>query len=71
MPPASTTSPGRHGEAALLLCEALKVFRDTLGDDHPRTRTVAANYARLLRAHFRDDPALAELEAVVGADIGK
>ena len=35
------------------------------------TRKIAAFYAIFLRAHFPDDPALAELEAAFGPDIGR
>ena len=55
----STTSPpfwpntGRHEEAEPLYRQALEVFRAGLGDDHARTRRIAGNYARLLRARFR------------------
>ncbi len=42
-----------------------------MGEDHPNTRQLAGQYARLLLAQFSDDPALAELEAAFGPDIGR
>ena len=61
----------RAGEARGLYAQALGVFRAALGAAHPHTRQVAGNYADLLRRHFPDDPALAELEAAFGAGIGR
>ena len=61
---------GRHKEAEPLLRQALQVSRKTLGDAHGKTRRIAGNYARLLRARFPDSPALAQLRAVFGNDIG-
>ena len=49
---------------------ALSIMR-LVADPPGTTRKVATNYARLLRAHFPDDPALAELEAAFGPDIGR
>ncbi len=62
---------GRYDEAEPLYAQMMPILRGKLGDDHPDTRTGAANYARLLRAQFPDDPALAELEAAFGPDIGR
>ncbi len=62
---------GRYGEAEPLYVEALEVSRNALGDEHQYTRKIAAIYAIFLRAHFPDDPALAELEAAFGPDIGR
>ena len=62
---------GRYDEAGPLYAQMMPIVRGKLGDDHPNTRAGAANYARLLRAHFPDDPALAELEATFGPDIGR
>ena len=61
---------GRHNEAETLYREALEVFRASLGDDHARTRRIAANYARLLRARFPDSPVLGQLRAAFGENIG-
>ena len=61
---------GRNEEAEPLYRQALEVFRATLGDDHAKTRRIAGNYARLLRARFPDSPALAQLRAAFGEDIG-
>ncbi|MFK7943521.1 MAG: tetratricopeptide repeat protein [Paracoccaceae bacterium] len=61
---------GKPKEARALFAESLAIFRKALGEDHPNTKQVAGNYAKLLRQHFPDDPALAELEAVFGEDIG-
>ena len=60
----------RPAEAEALFRQALPILRKALGDEHPNTKTVAGNYARLLRAHF-PDPALAELEAAFGPEIGR
>ena len=60
----------RYEEAEPLSREALEVLRAALGDDHASTRRVAGNYARLLRARFPDSPALAQLRAAFGEDIG-
>ncbi len=62
---------GRHDEAGPLYAQMMPILRGKLGDDHPTTRVVAANYAIFLRAHFPDDPVLAELEAAFGPDIGR
>ena len=61
---------GRNEDAEPLYRQALEVFRATLGDDHAKTRRIAGNYARLLRARFPDSPALAQLRAAFGEDIG-
>jgi hypothetical protein len=54
-----------------LFAESLAIFRKALGDNHPNTKQVANNFARLHRAQFPDDPALVELEATFGPEIGK
>ena len=61
---------GRYEEAEPLYRQALEVFRVALGDDNARTRRIARNYARLLRARFPDSPALAQLRAAFGEEIG-
>ena len=61
---------GRFQEAETLYREALEVFRAALGDDHARTRRIAKNYARLLRARFPDSAALAQLRVEFGEDVG-
>lgn len=61
---------GRHAEARPLYARAVPIARQTLGDGHRNTRAGADNYASLLRAHFPDDEALAELEAAFGPEIG-
>ncbi|MEM1298193.1 MAG: tetratricopeptide repeat protein [Pseudomonadota bacterium] len=62
---------GRFDEAKPLFREALAVARQVLGDAHPHTRIGAKNLAKLLRERFPEDPALAELEAAFGSDIGR
>jgi hypothetical protein len=62
---------GQFDEVKLLSAEALDILKSSMGTDHPNTKTVGVNRARFLRAHFPDDPALAELEATFGPDIGK
>ena len=62
---------GRPGEAEPLFRQAVEILRNALGNDHPTTREIATNYAIFLRNHFPDDPALAELEAAFGPDIGR
>ncbi|MFK7944918.1 MAG: tetratricopeptide repeat protein, partial [Paracoccaceae bacterium] len=54
-----------------LYAKALEIQMSALGEDHPNTRKNAEQYLSLLRKHFPDDPALAELEATFGPDIGK
>ena len=61
---------GRYGEAEPLFRQALEVFRAALGDDHASTRRAARNYAELLRGHFPDSPALAELRSAFGENVG-
>ena len=61
---------GRYEEAEPLLGEALGVFREALGDEHAKTRRVAANYARLLRARSPGSPTLVQLRAAFGEGIG-
>ncbi len=61
----------RGDEARALYAESLAVTQALFGVDHPNTRKVAGNMSRLLREHFPDDPALAELEATFGSEIGK
>ena len=61
---------GRHEEAESLYRHALEVLRAALGDDHASTRRVAGNYVLLLRRRFPDNPALAQLRAAFGEDIG-
>ena len=60
----------RYEEAEPLYRQALEVFRAALGDDHARARRIAGSYARLLRTRFPDSPALAQLRAAFGEDIG-
>ncbi|MFK7943500.1 MAG: tetratricopeptide repeat protein [Paracoccaceae bacterium] len=62
---------GKPKEARPLYAEQLEIKLKTIGQDHPSTQLGAANYAILLRAHFPDDPALKDLEATFGPDIGK
>ncbi|MEL7467365.1 MAG: tetratricopeptide repeat protein [Pseudomonadota bacterium] len=62
---------GRYDEARPLYAEQLEIKLKAIGKEHPSTKLGAVNYVRLLRAHFPDDPALAELEATFGADIGR
>ena len=50
---------------------AIEGFSEALGNDHPHTKSLAQQFSSLLREHFPDDPALAELEATFGPDIGK
>ncbi len=50
---------------------AYAVYIRVMGEDHPETKKLANQYARFLRAQFPDDPALAELEAAFGPDIGR
>ena len=61
---------GGHGEAERLYRQALEVSRAARGDEHPRTRRTAGNYARLLRTQFPDHPAPAELNAAFGENVG-
>ena len=62
----------RRGRNLLKKAVAIWPFK-ALGDDHPNTQSaVAANLRKSCSAkHFPDDPALAELEATFGPDIGK
>lgn len=62
---------GRYDEARPMHAQKHEIEVKALGLDHPQTKRGAANYARLLRAHFPDDPALAELESTFGPDIGR
>lgn len=61
---------GRFDDAKPLWEQMHDIHLDRLGLDHPNTRRGAQNYARLLRHHSPDDPALADLQAAFGADIG-
>ena len=61
---------GRYEEAEPLFRQALEVFRAALGDDHASTWRAAGNYARFLRKWFHDSPALAELRAAFGENVG-
>ena len=62
---------GRYSEAESSFRQALDIYRATLGDAHPTTKMAAGNYAHLLRINFPEKPALAELEAVFGEDVGR
>jgi len=62
---------GRVDEARELHAQKHEIEKRTLGIEHPQTLKGAANYASLLRAHFPHNPALAELEAAFGPDIGR
>ena len=37
----------RHPQPEPLMRRALEIFRDSLGEDHPHTRTVVGNYRAL------------------------
>ena len=62
---------GKAEEARPMHAQKHEIEKSALGLDHPQTKKGAANYARLLREHFPDDPALTELQATFGDDIGK
>ncbi|MEM1298194.1 MAG: tetratricopeptide repeat protein [Pseudomonadota bacterium] len=61
----------RYEEAKPIYGEMIEVALQGLGKEHPRANRMAWNYADLLRKHFPDDPALAELEAAFGSDVGR
>ena len=61
---------GRYEEAEPLYREALGVFRAVLGNENAKTRRIAANYAKLLRARFPGSPTLAQLRTAFGEEIG-
>ncbi|MEM7744806.1 MAG: tetratricopeptide repeat protein [Pseudomonadota bacterium] len=62
---------GKPDDAKPLFEQMHAIRLDKLGVDHPQTKQGAGNYAVLLREHFPDDPALVELEAAFGPDIGR
>ena len=62
---------GKPEDARPLIAQSLAIFQKALGEDNPNTKTVAGNVAIFLHEHFPDDPALAELEATFGPEIGK
>ena len=61
---------GKYEDARETFAEMLPVFMASLGPEHPTTKIDANNYAILLRRHFPDDPALDQLKATFGDDIG-
>ena len=61
----------RFEEARPLYAQAVQIDLDRLGPEHPQSKRDAGNYAIFLRRHAPDDPALAELQASFGPDIGK
>ncbi|MEM6620613.1 MAG: tetratricopeptide repeat protein [Pseudomonadota bacterium] len=63
-------SMGRHVDALLPMRQQFQILVHALGRDHPDTVIGARGYAKLLREHFPDDPALAELQDTFGKDIG-
>ena len=60
-----------YPEAKTHFSDALAGFKQAVGAEHPRTVTLAGQFASLLRKHFPDDPALPKLEATFGPDIGR
>ncbi|MEM7188393.1 MAG: tetratricopeptide repeat protein [Pseudomonadota bacterium] len=60
----------RFDEARPLFAQAIRIDLDRLGAAHPQSMKHAHNYADLLINHFPDDPALEELRAVFGPDVG-
>ena len=62
---------GRYEEAEPLYQQALEILRVALGDNHANTRRTARNYARLLQARFPSSPALSELRAAFGENVGR
>ena len=61
---------GRFDEAKAFYDQAIEIDLTALGTDHPQTKNHANNYAGLLRDHFPNDPALADLQDTFGPDIG-
>ena len=62
---------GKPEDARETFAKAVEIGEKALGKDHPLQMQRVQNYARLLREYFPEDPALAELEATFGPDIGK